>query len=104
MIEYEVIITQRAYTSIVECTSFVRSVSQSASITLYDEIMSSIRSLTSFPSRYPEIQNLEYRGGKIRRMLIHNGRYCILYKIDDQKVIIYNILDCRKDNKLFELL
>lgn len=98
MTNYRIIISHKAYSNITECVLFVKNVSVEAARELYDEIMTSINSLTSFPNKYPEVDGLLIRQSKIRKMVIHNGRYIILYKVDNEIVFIYDILDSRKDN------
>ena len=100
MTNYKISISQRAYSDITECVLFVKNVSLEAAKELYEEIMTSINSLSSFPNKYPEVEGLTIRQSKVRKMTIHKGRYFILYKVEDGLVYIYDILDCRKDNCL----
>ena len=89
MTNYEVSISQRAYSNLLECVSFVKNVSSNAAKDLYDEIMTSIKSLSDFPNKYPEVEGLLIRQSKIRKMVIHKGRYVILYKVEDGIVGTY---------------
>ena len=103
MAELKVSITQRAFSGICEHILFVRNVSLEAAKELYEETMASLRSLSSFPERYPEIQDLRIAGARIRKMPIHNGRYVALYKVDGDTVVIYDVVDSRKDNSILKL-
>ena len=103
MAELKVSITQRAFSSICEHILFVRNVSLEAAKELYEEIMTSLRSLSSFPERFPEIQGLRIAGARIRKMSIHNGHYVALYKVDGDTVVIYDVIDSRKDNSILKL-
>ena len=103
MAELKISITQRAFSSITEHMLFVRNVSLEAAKELYEETMTSLRSLSSFPERYPEIQDLRIAGARIRKMSIHNGRYVALYKVDGDTVVIYDVIDTRKDGTLNRL-
>ena len=103
MNSYSIIITQRAYTSITECVLFVKNVSIEAAKNLYDEMVTAINSLSSFPNKYPEITGLLIRNTKVRKMPIHDGRYVILYKVENDNVVIYDIIDTRKDNILAKI-
>ena len=103
MAELKVSITQRAFSSISEHVLFLRSVSLEAAKELYEEIMTSLRSLSSFPERFPEIQGLRIAGARIRKMSIHNGHYVALYKVDGDTVVIYDVIDSRKDNSILKL-
>lgn len=104
MNNYSITITQKAYSSITECVLFVNNVSREAANQLYEEMMNAIRSLSSFPNKYPEVPGLFIRDIKVRKMPIHDGRYVILYKVENDKVVIYDIIDTRKDNILTKIL
>ena len=69
MAELKVSITQRAFSSIGEHVFYVRKVSLEAAKELYEETMASLRSLSSFPERYPEIQDLRIAGARIRKFI-----------------------------------
>ena len=103
MAELKVSITQRAFSSICEHILFVRSVSLEAAKELYEETMTSLRSLSSFPERCPEIQDLRIAGARIRKMAIRDGRYVALYKVDGDTVVIYDVIDTKKDGILNRL-
>ena len=103
MDNFKIVITQRAFSSISECVMFVNNVSPDAANSLYDDLMSTIKSLSTFPNKHPEIQNLIIRGAKVRKIPIHNGRYIILYKVDKDIVEIYDIIDVRKNNILSKI-
>ena len=100
MNKYKVIISSRAYSNILECVSFVKKVSLEAAQKLYKEIITTINSLSDFPDRYPEINGFKLAGNPIRKLLLDDGRYAILYQVISKDVLIYDILDNRKDNKL----
>lgn len=103
MANYEIKITQRAFSDITECVLFVNNVSNIAAKELYSEIVSSIKSLKEFPNKYPEITGLTIRNVKIRKMPIHNGRYMALYKVEQETITICDVLDTRKDNYILKL-
>lgn len=103
MAELKVSITQKAFSSISEHVLFVRNVSLEAAKELCEETMTSLRSLSSFPERYPEIQGLRIAGARIRKMAIHDGHYVALYKVDGDTVVIYDVVDSRKDNSIPKL-
>ncbi len=103
MVQFKISITQKAFSSISEHVLFVRNVSLEAAKELYEETMTSLRSLSSFPERHPEIQDLRIAGARIRKMAIHDGRYVVLYKVDGDTVVIYDVIDTRKDGILNRL-
>ena len=98
MNNYKIEITQRAFSDIYECVLFVKNVSQNAAEALYKEIIESINSLSAYPNAFPEIEGLKIKDYKVRKMVIHHGRYVILYKIQLDTVVIYDIFDVRKNN------
>lgn len=102
--KYEIQISQRAFTSLIECVSFVKRVSPESASSLYQEIMEAIQSLSTLPKRNPEVVGLTIQNIPTRKMVINNGRYIILYRIDGNQVIIYDVLDSRKDNKAINVL
>ena len=79
---------------------FVHKVSPESANHLYEEMMTAINSLSNFPNKYAEIRGLLIRNTKVRKMPIHNGRYVLLYKLEDDTVVIYDIIDTRKDSIL----
>ena len=103
MKEYKITITQQAFSSIQECVLFVNNVSSEAAIELYDEIMSSLSSLKTFPKAYPNIEGLTISGIGVKRMPIHHGRYLVIYKVEKDLVTIYDIIDSRKDNSILKI-
>ena len=101
---YVVQISQRAFTSLIECVSFVKRLSPESAESLYREIMASIQSLSTFPTRNLEADGLKIQNIPTRQMIIDGGRYVILYRIDGNQVIIYDVLDSRRDNKAISVL
>ena len=66
-------------------------------------MINAIKSLSSFPNKYPEVPGLLIRDIKVRKMPIHDGRYVILYKVENDNVVIYDIIDTRKDSILTKI-
>ena len=100
---YKIAITQRAFSDINECVLFVSNVSKEAAKVLYNEIISSINSLKTFPNAYPNIEGLVIGGINIKRMPIHHGRYLIIYKVEGDLITIYDVIDSRKDSSILKL-
>ena len=103
MKSYNITITQRAFSDITECVLFVNNISAESARKLYKDIVSSISSLKTFPNAYPEVESLTIGKAKIRRMPIHHGRYLLLYKVEDDLVTIYDVIDSRRDNSILKL-
>ena len=103
MTEYKIKITQRAFSDIYECVLFVSNVSKQAAKELYQEIMSSLDSLKSFPNAYSNIEGLTIGGVSVKRMPVHHGRYFVVYKIESNLITVYDVIDSRKDNSILKL-
>ena len=95
MEKYKVIISSKAQTDLANCISFVLNVSKEASIDLANSFYSSFDSLTTFPERNPIFEMPKSFPYQIHKQII-NGRYIALYAIQNDKVIIYRILDSRR--------
>lgn len=100
---YKIVITQRAYSDITECVLFVNNVSNEAAKSLHVEIISSIRSLVTFPKAYPVIEGMVIKDQEIRRMPIHNGRYLVIYGVNADTVTIIDIIDSRKNPSILKI-
>ena len=103
MTNYEILISQKAFSDIRECVLFVNNVSSEAAKNLYEEIMNAVRSLPSLPNAYPAIEGLSIGDSKVRKMPIHGGRYLVFYKVESNKVVIYDIVDSRKEPSILKV-
>ena len=101
--KFTINITQRAFSAITECVLFVSNVSTEAAETLYKEIINSISNLQDFPNAHSDIEGLTIAGEKIKKLLIHNGRYYVLFKVQKETVTIYDLIDSRRDNSVLKL-
>ena len=101
--KYKVITSQTAYFQISECISFLDNVSPDAALRLYNEIMNSLRSLEEMPDRCPVVEEFKTPLGDIHRMVIANGKFIILYRIDDDTVYVNYVVDTRKDIKNIDI-
>ena len=93
---YKIYISKRANDDLAEHLSFVNRVSLNAAINLHSCIYSAINSLTMFPERNP-IFNMPKAFPFITRKLVINGRYIAIYAIEQDTVVVYRILDARKN-------
>ncbi len=96
-------VNKRPFADIRECVLFVNNVSNEAAKELYDETITSISSLGTFPNAYPDIEGLGIGGTSIKRMPVHRGRYLVLYKVETDEVTIYDVIDSKKDNSILKL-
>ena len=104
MKKFEIIISQKAFSSITECVMFLNNVSKNAAKELHQEIISSINSLRTMPNRYPNIEGIKIKESDVRKMPIHKGQFLIIYRVELDKVYIYDILDARKDNDIIRYI
>ena len=101
---FDVILTSRAHKNILECIEFVKKVSDDVAVNLYKEFIEKIESLSSFPNRCKKVKGLKFKTEPVRKMLVNNGRYLILYFVKKNKVTILTVLDSRRENKFLKLL
>lgn len=97
MEKYKIVFSKKAYFDLLQCFLFIRNVSLDAANKMYEEVISSIELLSTFPNAYPIIDKLTILGSNVRKMPIQKGRYIIVYKVRKEDIVIYDILDSRKD-------
>ena len=95
MDQYQVIISNKAHSDIAECVGFVKNVSLEAARQLVKDIYSSIASLNVLPERNPVFEMPKSFPFTLRKHIINN-RYIALYTVEEQKVVIYRLLDSRR--------
>ena len=95
MDQYQVIISNKAHSDIAECVVFVKNVSLEAARQLVKDIYSSIASLNVLPERNPLFEMPKSFPLILRKHIINN-RYIALYAVEEQKVVIYRLLDSRR--------
>ena len=93
--QYLVIVSNKAHLDIAECVGFIKKVSKEAAIQLAEEIYSSLSTLDSFPERNPLFEAPKSFPFTLRKHII-NTRYIALYTIENQKVVVYRVLDSRR--------
>ena len=94
---YKIEISEDAKFSILDIFSFLAVIDKKAAINDKDQIFKSIYSLDQFPFRHEFLD----RESQIFKFVIANGKYIIIYRILDDKVVyIYDVLDSRRDNKI----
>ena len=92
---FNVVITSKAQSDLSECVSFVLAVSKEAAISLANSIFVSIESLSFLPERNP-IFNMPKPFPFIVRKHIVDKRYIVLYTIENNQVVVYRIIDSRR--------
>lgn len=87
--------TSKAVSDLGACVSFVRRVSLEAAKKLSSDLLSAANSLSSFPERFPEFSMPKSFPFVVRKFVV-NGRYILLFAVEENEVVIYRVLDARK--------
>ena len=96
--EYEVLISQTAHEQICQCIAFVNNVSHEAALSLYETIMKEIKTLSNMPGRCPKVDFIKIPFFEYRKLLIDDGRYAAIFRIESKKVFINYFVDLRKQD------
>jgi plasmid stabilization system protein ParE len=71
--------------------------SSRAAAVIHNEILDEIDRLLSFPEMVPVELSLENRSGLIYRSLVVRRIYKVIYRIEEQRIYIVYIWDCRQN-------
>ena len=93
---YKVIVADAARRQIEEAVLFLRQESPEAAQALRVRLIEALRSLSSFPGRYPFFNEPYIPANRYHKMIVQEY-YLILYQIKDQTVFVDYVLDCRRD-------
>ena len=96
MDSYQIIISFKAQSDLSDCVSFLLNVSKEAAKQLADDIYSAIESLNVFPERNPVFEMPKSFPFIVRKHVVNN-RYILLYSVEDKSVVIYRIIDSRRN-------
>ena len=95
---YEVTVSERAASMLVNHIRFLANVSVEAAKKLHKELIAEIKALEFMPESYPWLSCDEIPANKYRKKLAAK-RYLLIYQIKDDKVYVDYVLDCRQDYK-----
>ena len=93
---YQVTWSSKALSDLAECVNFVLNVSKEAAINLKNEVFSTAIGLEAFPEKNPVFEMPKSFPFVVRKQVI-SKRYVLLYTIEKDKIVIYRMLDCRKN-------
>ena len=96
--KYQVVVSERAASMLVESAAFLAQVSVAAADRLVDEYEKTINSLSEMPRRCPFFKAEEIPKNRYR-YIIFEKRYCALFLIDGKTVYVDYVLDLREDNR-----
>jgi len=93
--QYKVIISPELNSMLEQHVAFLASQDISAGEQLHNKIIKAIKSLETFPERYPilEYHNLNI---EFRKMYVPNW-YLLIYEIEQDIVKMQYMIDCRQD-------
>ena len=94
--QYKIIVSNRAKEEMGSHVAFSANTSKNAAKKLKEELIKSIRSLTTMPTRYGVINDEYITPNKYHKMLV-SSRYLLIYQIKDDTVYVEFIVDCRQD-------
>ena len=94
--KYRIIISDKASNTLTRHIAFIGRVSKKAAKDTKNEIITSIRNLSSDAHIYPFFENEYIPKNKYHKYVV-SKRYIILYQIKDDTVYVDYILDTRQD-------
>ncbi len=94
--KYNVIVSDRATSMLINHVRFLANVSVTAAQKLHKEIIKEIKALEVMPESYPWLTAAEITANKYRKKLV-GKRYLLIYQIKDNNVFVDYVLDCRQD-------
>lgn len=95
MDSYSIVITSKAQSDLSECVSFVLNISKEAAISLAKSTYNSVESLSAFPERNPVFDMPKPFPFVVRKHIV-DKRYAVLYTIENSQVVVYRIIDSRR--------
>lgn len=93
---YQVIISDKAKRMIGMHIRFMAQVSREAANNKKREIIAAMRSLEQMPERFPFFEGSYITPNKYHKMFVDKW-YLILYQIQDNRVYVDYVIDCRRD-------
>ena len=98
--KYQVIVSDRAKRMFGTHIRFMAQVNKEAAREKKSQITKALKSLSTFPQRFPFFEEPYILSGKYHKMYVEQW-YLILYQIKDKTVYVDYIIDCRKDYSWF---
>lgn len=93
---YKVIVSERARQMLASHVRFMAQKSPDAARRAKNDLLDSIRSLSTMPERFPFLNAEFIAPNKYHKIFVEKW-YLILYQIKDQVVYVDYIVDCRQD-------
>lgn len=101
---YKVLIASDVKRQIIDILTFTNHVSHEYALKVRDTINSAIDSLKEMPKRFPIIIGIESMYGEVRKCVLKDKRFILIFSVNDDKVIVDALIDVRKEDfsKLFK--
>ena len=96
MAEYRVVISEQAKTDVGNHVAFLAAKSVEAAHALRQRLIAEIRTLESFPMRYPFFNEPHIPPNKYHKLFVEKY-YLVLYQVKDDTVFVDLILDTRQE-------
>ena len=94
----DVRLSKKATLQINDSLSFVAKVSKEAANSLLQEIKSKLSNLSTFPYSGSSLTEQPVTGIDMRKLIVSDGRYGIIYAVLKEYVYVYYFVDFRMDN------
>ena len=95
MNSFTVVWSTKALIDLTECVQFLLNVSIKAALELREDAYLHSKKLESFPEKNPVFEMPKSFPFVLRKQVI-SKRYILLYTIENKNVVIYRMLDCRR--------
>lgn len=101
---YKVLIASDVKRQIIDILAFSNHVSHEYALKLRNYINDAINSLKEMPERFPLIVGIETMYGEVRKCVLKDKRFILIYSVNGDRVMINALLDVRKEDfsKLFK--
>lgn len=96
MKKYSVVWTSNALSDLSSCVSFVLKVSKEAARELKNAFSLVSESLAFFPEKNPVFPTPKGFPFILRKQVVNN-RYLVLYSVEEDKIVIYRVIDVRRN-------
>ena len=93
---YKVVWSAKALADLAECIHFVLNVSIEAAEKLRNEAFSAANALEAFPEKNPIFEMPKAFPFVVRKQIV-SKRYVLLYTVEKDTIVIYRMLDCRRN-------
>lgn len=91
----EVVFTQSAYEDLDRITDYLLERNPASAQKIFEKLISSVQELATFPFMGPVMDAPQLRAVGYRRLVVET--YSVLYRLQEEGVVIYHIFNHRQD-------